>query len=199
MVAHLIQLPWCPVAHPGIYFLDHSIKKGKENMKHLFRSRMIRLPGPRYRAPLVALVVVATLVMILTSATAYASAPRTPTLTGSAVSRTAIPYSAHGCNQSVCIWVCNNSSCTGSGLYIDHVIGTGVSTSRNGCVVGQMLVRGSVRLQTNQVCWLNPPGHDEYLYAYYHVGYNINNGSQVCVRFKGLGAPKGEPCETVHS
>ena len=169
-------------------------------MKQLFHAHTIRLPGPRYRATLVAFVVVATLVMLLTSASAYASTPKAPTLMGSAVSSsTAIPDSASGCNQSVCIWVCNNSSCTGSGLYIDHVIGTGVSTSRNGCVVGQMLVRGSVREQTNQACWLNPPGTDEYLYAYYHVGYKINNGSQVCVRFKGLGAPKGLPCETVHS
>jgi hypothetical protein len=168
-------------------------------MKHLFRSRMIQLPRSRYRATLVAFAAFATLVMMLTSATAYASTPKTPILTSSARSATAIPESAHGCNQAVCISVCNNSSCTGHGLYIDHVIGTGVSTSRRGCVVGQMLVRGSVREQTNVFCWLNPPNSLEYLYSYYPVGYNINNGSQVCVKFKGLGAPKGEPCETVHS
>ncbi len=168
-------------------------------MKQLIRSHMIQLPGPRYRATFVVFVAFATLLMVLTSTTAFASTPSTPTLTGSVAHGTAIPESAHGCNQAVCISVCNNSSCTGHGLYIDHVIGTGVSTSRRGCVVGQMLVRGAVREQTNVFCWANPPNSLEYLYSYYHVGYNINNGSQVCVKFKGIGAPKGEPCETVHS
>jgi hypothetical protein len=168
-------------------------------MKHSFSSRLIQLPRPRYRITLLAFVAFATLMMILTSATAFASTSRTPTLTGSTASRTVMPESASGCNQFVCISVCNNSSCTGSGLYIDHVIGTGVSTSRRGCVVGQMLVRGSVREQTNVFCWVNPPNTLEYLYSYYPVGYNINNGSQVCVKYKGIGAPKGEPCETVHS
>jgi hypothetical protein len=173
-------------------------------MKHLFRSRMIQLSRPRYRAISVAFVAFATLVMMLTSATAFASAPKTPiaygtALMGGTVTGNAIPQSASGCNQSVCIAVCNNSSCTGSGLYIDHVISTGVSTARAGSVVGQMLVRGSVRETTNRVRWINPSGSKVYLYAYYPVHYDINNGSKVCVRWVGLGAPAGLPCETVHS
>jgi hypothetical protein len=88
--------------------LDHSIKKGKENMKHLFRSRVIQQSTPRYRAAtLVAFVAFATLVMMLTTAAAYASTPKTPTaystnLTSGTISGTAIPNSASGCNQSVC-------------------------------------------------------------------------------------------------
>lgn len=162
-------------------------------MNNLISSRLLHLPERGYRIALVAFGVVAALVMMMTSAAGYASTPTAPTLTGFTTRVGVVPYSASGCNQSVCI------SVVGTGLYVNYVNATGTSTSRNGCVKGQMLVRGSVRLQTNTVCWLNPPNSIEHLTAHYSIGYNINNGSQVCVKFIGLGAPKGLPCETIHS
>jgi hypothetical protein len=135
-------------------------------------------------------------ILLAVAPTGAAAAANTAsgTLTGTAVLiGKAIPNSATGCNQQVCIHV------QGTGLFVSYVSSTGFTTSRTGCSFGEFLVRGSVRSVTNPVCWSNPPNYIEYLASYYPVGYNINNQSQVCVLYKGKGSPPGKPCETVHS
>jgi hypothetical protein len=126
-----------------------------------------------------------------------AASPPSGTQTGLAVQD--MPASSHGCNGTVCIAVCNNASCTGSGTFIHHVSSTGITKALTGCAFGELLVRGQVRETSNVTCWDNKPGTLEELFDYFPVGYHINSGSQVCVQYKGRGAPSGKPCETVHS
>jgi len=167
-------------------------------MRQLFCSLLVQHIRSRYLTVLMTLAIIVVAAVTLTPATAHAQTSATPTsvrgaLTVSLLGSSVVPNSASGCNQSVCITV------IGSGLYVDHVSSTGTTTARTINVVGQMLVRGSVRLTTNTISMINSPGNLVLLSAYYPVGYNINNGSQVCVRFVGTGAPAGLPCETIHS
>lgn len=151
-------------------------------------------PGPVRLAVTFARLIVITGVLLLAAVPAGAAASSSTvsgTLTGAAAQ--AIPNSATGCNGSVCIHV------QGTGLFVNYVTASGVTKSQSGCSFGEFLVRGSVREVTNPVCWNNQPGSLESLFAYFPVGYNINDGSQVCVKFSGKGSPSGEPCETIHS
>ena len=103
-----------------------------------------------------------------------------------------VPASSSGCSQDVCISVCNNISCTGSGLFVTYVGGTGyppIGDSTNP-TVAKVWVRGVVRYTSSGL-----PLHTRVVIVF-PFGYNVDNGSQICMTFTGI---PGEACETVHS
>jgi hypothetical protein len=174
--------------------MEWSMKSGKSNPPQ--RRRRISLL-------FMAIPLAAAMGMFLTTAPAGASTAPAASHATQRVSavhgEAATPESASGCNDNTCISVCSNSSCTGSGLYVDYVVETSNTDEETGCAYGEFLVRGSVRLETNADCWDNDEGTTEYFYDYYSIGYDIDNGSQVCVDYVGYNAPDGKPCETVRS
>jgi hypothetical protein len=112
--------------------------------------------------------------------------------TGRLTSVAVIPESSSGCNQDVCISVCNNINCTGSGLYVTYVGGTGyppIGDSTNP-TVAKVWVRGVVR-DTSSGLPLSTR-----VVIVFPFGYNVDNGSQICMTFTGI---PGKACETVHS
>lgn len=104
------------------------------------------------------------------------------------------PNSASGCNQQVCIWVCNNSSCTGSGLYIDHVYSEAYPTAY-GCAAARFQVNGVVWATSNTVCG----GTNTVFQAWWYPKQSFANQTQLCVYWFGSPYVPGRPCETVHS
>lgn len=100
------------------------------------------------------------------------------------------PDSASGCNGDICIYVCNNISCTGSGNYITYVEGEahpplGDTTNPT---TAKVWVRGVVRYTLSGLSLAST------VYAYFPFDYNVDVGSQICVTFTGI---PGKPCETV--
>jgi hypothetical protein len=132
---------------------------------------------------------------VFVGATAGAASATSTQGTTTATPRSGIssPASSSGCTLSltpVCIYV------NGTGLHVNYVTATGYPDDENGCVTGELTANGSLYAVTNPVCW-----SDEIvvLNSYYSVNANFSNGTQLCVKYVGPGAPDGAACETVES
>lgn len=111
-------------------------------------------------------------------------------------SRGVTPQSATGCNGVVCIAVCNNSSCTGSGRYVYKVYSDAGPTAFT-CAVARFQVNGVVEVDSNVVC--GGPYPNTLFEATWYPERDFNNNTQICVYWlSSNNATPGRPCETVY-